>query len=78
MDNNKIMQQFHIIFSVFMVLFYLSAGIFLLFFADKFNIDRAIRGIIGFSFLLYGSYRTYLTYKQIKDLVGGKNDDEEN
>ena len=66
MNNNKILQQFHAIFGVFMVIFYLGAGIFLLFFADKiFRIDKAIRGLMGATFLFYGLYRIYVTYKHI-------------
>ena len=39
MNNNKILQQFHAMFGVFMVIFYLGAGIFMLFFADKIFTD---------------------------------------
>ncbi|MBN2633211.1 MAG: hypothetical protein JXR66_06625 [Bacteroidales bacterium] len=66
MNNNRMLQQFHAVFGVFMVLFYLFVGVFLLFYADRmFVIDRAIRVIIGSTFLIYGIYRTYTTYKLI-------------
>lgn len=67
MNDNKIIKQFHAMFGIFMVMFYLGVGIFLLFFAKMFNIDKALRGIIGITFLLYGFYRIYVTYKQIRD-----------
>ena len=54
MNSNRILQQFHAMFGIFMVMFYIGVGIFLLFFADMFNIDKAIRGIIGSTFMLYG------------------------
>lgn len=76
MNNNKIMQQFHAIFGVLMVIFYLGAGIFLLFFASQFNIDKAVRVIIGSSFLLYGTYRIYVTYRQIRSVLSSKDEDE--
>ncbi|HOP59768.1 MAG TPA: hypothetical protein PLR52_10160 [Bacteroidales bacterium] len=66
MNNNRMLQQFHAVFGVFMVLFYVFVGIFLLFYADRmFVIDKAIRVIIGSTFLVYGLYRTYTTYKLI-------------
>ncbi|MCU0472453.1 MAG: hypothetical protein MUC93_03660 [Bacteroidales bacterium] len=67
MNNNKILQQFHAVFGIFMVMFYLGVGIFLLFFSQMFNIDKAIRVIIGSTFVFYGVYRFYVTYKQIKE-----------
>lgn len=76
-DGNKIMQNFHIFFGILMVFFYLGAGIFLLFFADIFHIDRAVRGLIGTSFLIYGIYRTWTTYKQVKETYFSKNEEDE-
>jgi len=76
MNNNNILKQFNSIFSVFMVLFYIGLGIFLLFYADKmFNMDRAIKNIMGITLLLYGIYRIFVTYKQISEaFFSGKND----
>ncbi len=76
-NGNKLMQNFHIFFGLLMVMFYLGAGIFLLFFADIFNIDRAVRGIIGTSFLIYGIFRAWTTYKQVKDTYFSGDDDAE-
>jgi hypothetical protein len=77
MNNNKILQQFHAMFGIFMVMFYLGVGIFLLFYAKMFNIDKALRGIIGTTFLLYGVYRIFVTYKQIKEAFFNKDKDQE-
>jgi len=76
MNNNNILKQFNSIFSVFMVLFYIGLGIFLLFYADKmFNMDKAIKNIMGSTLLLYGIYRIFVTYKQISEaFFSGKND----
>jgi len=59
MNGNKITQQIQAILRFFMALFYLGTGIFLLFFADNFQIDKALRNIIGVTFLFYGSFRIY-------------------
>lgn len=67
MDGNRISRQLHAMFGIFMVVFYIGVGVFLLFFADMFVIDKAIRGIIGSIFLLYGLFRIYMTYRQIKE-----------
>lgn len=77
-DGNKLMQNFHIFFGILMVIFYLGAGIFLLFFSGTFHIDKAVGGLIGGSFLLYGIYRAWTTYRQVKDAYfSGTQDDEE-
>jgi hypothetical protein len=71
------LQQFHAMFGIFMVVFYIGVGIFLLFFADRmFKIDRALSLIIGSTFLLYGIYRTTVTYKQIKKAFSRKVNEE--
>lgn len=77
MNSNRMLQQFHAMFGIFMVVFYLGVGIFLLFFAKMFVIDQAIKVIIGSTFLLYGIYRTTVTYKQIKEAFYTRKDDEE-
>ncbi|MCJ7449071.1 MAG: hypothetical protein MUO72_15420 [Bacteroidales bacterium] len=81
MNNNKISQQFHALFGIFMVVFYLGVGIFVLFFANKvFIIEgeyKAILVIMGITFLLYGSYRIYATYKQIVEAFFSKGKDQE-
>lgn len=65
MNENRVLRQFHAVFGIFMVVFYLGVGVFLLFFAKMFVIDKAIRVMIGSTFILYGLYRTYVTYKQL-------------
>jgi hypothetical protein len=65
-------------FGIFMVVFYIGIGIFFLVFAERrFNIDKAIRGIMGWTFLLYGLFRIYLTYKLIVEAFFSKSDEEE-
>jgi len=77
MNNNRMLRQFHAMFGIFMVIFYLGVGIFLLFFAKMFVIDSAIKVIIGSTFLLYGIYRMTVTYKQITEAFFTKDDEEE-
>jgi hypothetical protein len=75
---NKILKQFHALFGIFMVFFYLGIGIFLLFFTEKyFNIDKAIRVIMGSTFLFYGTYRIYVTYNQIVEAFFTKDQEQE-
>lgn len=82
MNNNKILQQFHAIFGVFMVVFYLGVAILFLFFKDLlervFSINNdAILNILGGTFLLYGLYRISVTYKQIMAAFFSKDNDQE-
>jgi cytochrome c biogenesis protein CcdA len=68
MDNNKLMSQVTTIFGIFMVLFYLGVGIYLIFYFDRTYLDRAVLVIIGSSFILYGVYRAFRTYSKIVEL----------
>jgi hypothetical protein len=77
MNSNRMLQQFHAMFGIFMVVFYLGAGIGLLIFLKMFNIDHSLRVIIGSTFLLYGIYRITVTYKQIKQAFFTKVNEEE-
>lgn len=77
MNSNRIMQQFHAIFGIFFVLFYIGTAVFLFFFSDMFSIDPALRMIVGVSFLLYGIYRAFKSYSDLKNLFKPREDDEE-
>ena len=77
MNSNRMLQQFHAIFGIFMVVFYLGISIFLFFFAKMFKIDQALRVIIGSTFILLGIYRITVTYRQIKQAFFTKENDEE-
>jgi len=76
--DNRFSKQFHAIFGIFMVCFYLGIGIFLLFFADRyFVIDKALRGIVGVPFILYGLYRIYRTYIQLVEAFSPEKEEDE-
>ncbi len=78
MNGNRIMQQFHAMFGVFMVAFYIGIGVFMLFYADRmFVIDKAIRVIMGSTFLFFGIYRIFVSYKQIREAFFTKDGEEE-
>lgn len=78
MDSNRIVQQFHAIFEVFMVFFYLGTAIFLLFYADRwFSIDPALEIIISVAFFIFGITRSIQTYKNIKRLFFTKETDDD-
>jgi hypothetical protein len=78
MNSNRIMQQFHAIFGIFMVFFYLGTAIFLLFYADRwFTIDPAMEMIISIAFILFGINRAYQSYKDIKRLFFSKEIDDD-
>jgi hypothetical protein len=62
MDSNIVVKQMQAIMRFLMSLFYIGTGIFLLFFADNFQIDKALRNIVGAAFLFYGIYRIYTSF----------------
>ena len=77
MNDNKIMRQISSIFSIFMIVFYIGAGSFLLFFIDQSYFDKALRVIIGSAFMIYGTFRAFRAFFQIKELFFSKETDNE-
>ena len=71
------LKQMQAILRLFMAFFYLGAGIFLLFFADNFNIDRALRNIVGGTFLFYGIYRMYRASVSVLKLFFNRDNNQE-
>jgi len=68
MNENKLMQQITAVFSVFMVLFYLGAGFFLLLYFKNSYVDRTLIVIMGSTFILYGLYRAFRAYLKIVEV----------
>lgn len=77
MNQNKIMEQITAIFGGFMVLFYLGAGIYLIFFFKNSIVDHSMLVIIGAAFIFYGIYRAFRTYKSVVGLFFKKDDDDD-
>jgi len=71
------MQQVIAIFSVFMVFFYLGVGWYLIFRFDLSNLDKAVRVIVGSTFMFYGLYRAFRTYGKIVEVFFTKDSDDE-
>jgi len=68
MNENRMLQQVTAIFTSFMVLFYLGAGIYLIFFFTNSTLDKALRVLLGSTFLFYGLYRAYRAYVKIVEV----------
>ena len=75
MNENRILDQVTTIFSTFMVIFYLGVGIYLIFFFNLGTIDKALRVIIGSTFIFYGLYRAYRAYVKIVELFFTRDDE---
>ena len=71
------MQQVLAIFSAFMVLFYLGAGWYFVFYFDLSNLDKAVRVLFGSTFIFYGLYRAYRAYVKIVEVFFTKDEDDE-
>lgn len=77
MNENKLMQQVTAIFGIFMVLFYLGAGIFLIFFFRETTLDRSVLVIFGSVLIFYGLFRAFRTYVSIKELFFKRSKEDE-
>jgi hypothetical protein len=71
------MNQVTAIFSIFMVLFYLGAGVFLMFYFKNTLVDRPVLVISGSVFIFYGLYRAYSTYVKIVKAFFKHDEDDE-
>ena len=65
MKTERMLKQMGAIFGVFMVIFYLGVGIYLIFFFEMSTLDKTILVLLGSAFLLYGIYRAYRSYVKI-------------
>ena len=73
MDGNKLMQQVAAIFFGIHGFFSTSdVGIFLVFIFDRSYLDKAVRVIMGSTFIFYGLYRAYRSYVKISSAFFGK------
>jgi Na+/phosphate symporter len=77
MNGDRLMQQVIAIFSVFMVLFYLGAGWYFVFYSDLSNLNKAVRVLLGSTFIFYGLYRAYRAYVKIVEVFFTKDEDDE-
>ncbi len=75
MSDNKIMNQIGAIFGIFMVVFYIGVGMYLAFATTLYYLDPFLRKLIGFTFLIYGLYRGYVTFVKIKRSFFNKDED---
>jgi Na+/phosphate symporter len=76
MNESRIMRQITAIFSIFLVILYMGAGIFFIFYSDKSYLDKPVRVIAGIAFIFYGLYRAYRTYISIVEAFFTKDDEE--
>lgn len=77
MKENRLMQQVTSIFSVFMVIFYLGVGYYIVFYFNLSYLDKAVRMIMGSTFIFYGLYRAYRSYVKIVEVFFTKDEDDE-
>lgn len=69
------LQQMQAVIRFFMALFYLGAGIFMIFFTKNFQVNSALLKLVGGTFLLYGIYRIYKSVTNIYRLFFTKGND---
>jgi hypothetical protein len=77
MKENRLMQQVTAIFSLFMVIFYLGVGAYLIFFTDYSYLDKSVKVLIGSAFIFYGLYRAFRAYVKIVEVFFTKDDSDE-
>jgi hypothetical protein len=82
MKERKLMDQFGVIFAVFISIFYIGFGLYFAFFINMYWINQNLNykllfRLIGFAFTLYGVYRAFRTYLKFKEVFFSSNKDEE-
>jgi cytochrome c biogenesis protein CcdA len=76
MNESRIMKQVGAAFGVFMTMFYLGVGTFLLVSEYMKYFDAFLRYVIGITFIFYGIYRGFRTWGTIKELYMNNGDDD--
>lgn len=76
MNQQRMMNQVNAVFGIFMTLFYIGIGLYLVFTNNLYIVDKTLLKIIGFTFAIYGLYRGFRTYQQLLDAFFRKGDDE--
>ena len=77
MNESRLMKQISVIFGSFMTLFYLGVGLYLILSPNLYNIDKALRILMGLTVIFYGIYRAYMTYHKIIEVFFSRDKDEE-
>jgi hypothetical protein len=77
MKEGRLMKQITVIFGAFMTFFYLGVGFYLIITHNLYYIDKVLRIIVGSTFIFYGIYRAYRTYRDIVEVFfSGKKNEE--
>jgi hypothetical protein len=76
MNENRMMNQVSAVFGVFMTVFYIGVGLYVALTNDL-MLDKAVRGLFGFTFAFYGVYRGFRTFQKIRDAFFRRDDEHE-
>jgi cytochrome c biogenesis protein CcdA len=75
MNQQRMMDQFTAVFGVFMTFFYIGIGFYLMLSQNLYYVDKYLRNIVGFTFVLYGLYRGFRTYQKLRDAFFSRDGD---
>lgn len=67
MNSNLLYNRIMTIFGALMVFFYFALGFYILFSDNLAYIEKYIRNILGYIFILYGIFRAVRAYTKIKE-----------
>jgi formate hydrogenlyase subunit 3/multisubunit Na+/H+ antiporter MnhD subunit len=77
MNSNILYKRFMALFGGLMTVFYIAIGLYIALSPNLDHIESFIRYLIGFTFLVYGSYRAIRAYNNIKEAFLSNNDEEQ-
>jgi cytochrome c biogenesis protein CcdA len=76
MNESRLYKQVMAIFGFFMTFFYIGVGSYLCFTQNLNYLDKFLRIFVGSTFIFYGLYRAYRTFRQIVEVFFNKDKDE--
>jgi len=76
MKERKLMDQISAVFGIFMTVFYIGVGLYLILAKNLYMLDPFLKNIVGFTFLFYSIYRGYRSYLSIRNAFFTKGDNE--
>jgi hypothetical protein len=80
MNENRLMQQVGTIFGAFMTFFYIGVGLYLilsptLVLSPNVTSDKFLRVLVGSTFIVYGIYRAFRTYRRVIEVFFSGDED---
>jgi hypothetical protein len=67
MNQQRMMDQVTAVFGLFMTVFYIGVGLYLMINSKNFNLDKTLLNIVGVAFIIIGTFRGFRTFQKLRE-----------